>query len=292
MKINNVILHVVFLFLFFNHSSAFGNAVGMDSLQINKKECSISDCLIEDQLVFICTGAYAYAYHSRSDCPGLNNCKGQVNYTDSYTAASNLGRVPCCKCWANVSGRCRDDNPSYGGGGSDGDALALAALAIISTSAIILSNDLYIYPLLSFKKPLLGNGSSNYQIDGRAGIAFGFRKTFRKSALEYGASYIKYNVRQSYGYGYYAYNTFYEQWGGHLNYVHEVFRQKTPHWLYAYTGPTINGIYNFGFGGIIGAYIKIGDRLKLDVRYELTTQSNQLQAGLIFTYQKKYFWQK
>jgi hypothetical protein len=32
--------------------------------------------------------------------------------------------------------------------------------------------------------------------------------------------------------------------------------------------------------------------LKFDTRYELTSQTNQLQAGLIFNYQKKYLWQR
>lgn len=65
------------------------------------------------QIVYVCTGQYAYAYHSRSDCPGLGNCKGEIRYTDQYTAENKLGRVPCCRCWSNVAGRCKDDNPYY-----------------------------------------------------------------------------------------------------------------------------------------------------------------------------------
>ena len=65
------------------------------------------------QVVYVCIGPYAYAYHSRSDCPGLGNCKGEIRYTDQYTAENKLGRVPCCRCWPNVAGRCKDDNPYY-----------------------------------------------------------------------------------------------------------------------------------------------------------------------------------
>lgn len=65
------------------------------------------------QTVYVCTGQYAYAYHSRSDCPGLGNCKGEIRYTDQYSAENRLGRVPCCRCWSNVAGRCKDDNPYY-----------------------------------------------------------------------------------------------------------------------------------------------------------------------------------
>lgn len=63
------------------------------------------------QRVYICTGQYAYAYHSRPDCPGLNNCKGDILYTDNYTATYKLNRIPCCRCWLNVTGNCCDDNP-------------------------------------------------------------------------------------------------------------------------------------------------------------------------------------
>ena len=35
-----------------------------------------------NQTVYICSGQYAYAYHSRKNCAGLNNCKGQVQYTN------------------------------------------------------------------------------------------------------------------------------------------------------------------------------------------------------------------
>ena len=109
--------------------------------------------------------------------------------------------------------------------------------------------------------------------------------------MEYGASYIKYETTYNYGDGYtdtYSEN----RWGGHLNYVHQVFYNKTPEWLKVYLGPSLNYVYDFGYGGIVGTEIRLFDRLKFDVRYEMTTQTNQIQAGLIFTYQKKYFWKK
>ena len=60
-------------------------------------------------------------------------------------------------------------------------------------------------------------------------------------------------------------------------------------------GPTINSsdiLDNIGYGGIIGTNYKIFDRLKIDLRYEYSNQTNQVLLGLIFNYQKKYFWQK
>lgn len=162
------------------------------------------------RIVYICTGQYAYAYHSRPDCPGLNNCKGEIKYTNEYTAINQLGRVPCCRCWSNVAGRCKDDNPynqstttfnpyipqgksnsTDGSSGYDPDVLAYAALAIIGTGAIILSNDFYIYPVYSFVDSFTKNGIT-YK-DGM-GLASGFRKTFKHSALEYGVSYMRYNT--------------------------------------------------------------------------------------------------
>jgi hypothetical protein len=244
------------------------------------------------QVVYICTGSYAYAYHSRSDCPGLGNCKAEIKYTDENYAVNVLRRVPCCRCWSNVSDRCKDDNP-YGGGSSGGgdnsDIYKYVALAVVIGSAAILSNDIYIYPTYSFyKSNNRYSGNPNYS--NTTGWIFGFRKTFKHSALEYGFSSIKsqidYNNRGSF-----ISTNYTNRWGYHFNFVQQIFYNKTPLWLKFYLGPSINSVYEFGYGGVFGTEMKLLDRLKFDVRYEWTTQTNQVQAGLIFTYQKKYFWQ-
>jgi hypothetical protein len=248
------------------------------------------------QTVYVCTGSYAYAYHSRSDCPGLGNCKNEIKYTDENNAANNMGRIPCCRCWSNVNGRCKDDNPynaGSGGGTNNSEAYGYIAIAVVAASAVILSNDMYVYPTYSFYKSS-GNFipySSVSTISNSSSWSFGFRKTFEHSALEYGTSYMKSTIEYDDGYGnFYTYET--DRWGLHLNYVHQVFYNKTPYWLNIYLGPSINYVYDFGYGGIVGTEMKVFDRLKFDIRYEYTTQTNQIQAGLIFTYQKKYFWQK
>lgn len=242
------------------------------------------------QTVYVCTGAYAYAYHSRPNCPSLGNCKGDIRYTDENYAVNNMGRVPCCRCWSNVAGRCKDDNPYYGGGsgggGSDDEAYAYLAIAFVTLSAAILSNDMYVYPTYSFYK----KSNPDSDISNGTGWIFGFRKTFKHSALEYGASYLKSENEYNYGYGSYIDEV--DRWGGHFNFVQQIFYNKTPYWLKFYFGPSINYVYDFGYGGIVGTEMRLFDRLKFDVRYEYTTQTNQIQAGLIFTYQKKYFWKK
>lgn len=250
----------------------------------------ISHAIRTDQTVYICTGLYAYAYHSRSTCPGLGNCKGDINYTNENYAINSLNRVPCCRCWNNVIGRCKDDNPYYGGGYSSGgyedNSAAYLALAFITLSAVILSNDVYLYQVNSFYKNI---GEYN-----DTGWILGFRKTFDKSALEYGVSKLKRN----------SYNSIIDgdhRWGWHVNYVHEVYnhdipwlrtQNNRPNWLKLYIGPSINYVYDLGIGGILGTKVNLTDRLKLDFRYECTTQTNQVQAGLIYTYQKEYFWRK
>ncbi len=253
--------------------------------------------LAKAQTVYICNGTYAYAYHSRSNCQGLNNCNGQIYYTDEYSAVNSFGRRPCCRCWSNVLANCKDDNPSYGsgsgGGGDNSKAYAYLALAIVATTAVILSNDIYIYPTYSFFKGGKKNNHYGHQSNNSNGIGwiFGLRKTFKHSALEYGASYLTFETNYNYGNGFT--NTIIQnRWGGHLNFVHQVFYNKTPEWLKVYFGPSLNYVYDFGYGGIIGSEMKLFDRLRFDVRYEWTTQTNQIQAGLIFKYQKKYFWQK
>lgn len=292
----------LFLFLLFATFPFIGFADGHEHSALTTcsdncvNHCDISNSQ-NSQIVYVCTGVYAYAYHSRSDCPGLGNCKGEIKYTDENTAVNSLGRVPCCRCWSNVAGRCKDDNPYYGGnsggGGDNSEAYAYLALAIVATSAIILSNDVYLYPTISFHNPTKTNNYYGQQsnIGVETGWIFGFRKTFKHSALEYGASYLKTKVNYNYGYGY-TYTNEIDRWGGHFNYVHQIFYNKTPNWLKVYFGPSINYVYDFGYGGIIGTEMKLFDRLRFDVRYEWTTQTNQIQAGLIFTYQKRYFWQK
>jgi hypothetical protein len=248
-------------------------------------------------IVYVCTGNYAYAYHSVSNCPGLNNCQGEIKYTDEYNAINNLNKVPCCRCWNNVSNRCKDDNPYYrygtGSSNDNSEAYAYVAIGIAVASAALLSNDIYVYPTFSFYKDDYSNNINIKDVIDNMGWSFGFRKTFNNSALEYGAGFriIKYN------YNYNFYDIYYineeKRWGVNLNYVHNIFYNDTPEKLKIYVGPTINYIYNeIGYGGIVGLKYNLVGRLSFDVRYERSTLSNQIQTGLIFNYQKKYLWQK
>ncbi len=95
---------------FIGYSEHYLDNLNVSCLEDKKKEENSSDAE-NQQRVYICTGQYAYAYHSRPDCPGLNNCKGEIKYTDEHTAINRLERIPCCRCWSNVKGRCIDDNP-------------------------------------------------------------------------------------------------------------------------------------------------------------------------------------
>lgn len=258
-------LLIALLFLF---SSLYTNS---QDLAYHQTSFTSSDTYVtnKNQTVYICSGQYAYAYHSVSNCPGLNNCKGSIVYTDENTAVYSYRREPCCRCWTGVTG-CKDDNPTGGGGGGGGDGdLATIGAVILVGSAIILSNDIYFYPTLSIK-----NGQKNYHQEKSFGWSFGFRKTFPKSAFEYGVSSVN------------------DQWGYHLNYVHQIFKSKMLENVTVYTGPSINYIDDFGYGGVIGGRYQLLKRLNVDLRYELTSQTNNLKLGLIFTYQRKYFWQR
>ena len=248
-----------------------------------------------NQTVYICSGQYAYAYHSVSNCAGLNNCKGQVQYTDESTAINSYNRVPCCKCWDIASDRCIDDNPYNGGaygGGDNSEALAIMAIAMVATSAIILSNDLYVYPIVQFGKNRFYANGTDSQSDFINGIGLGFRKTFDHSALEYGANL--YQTSNYYNHNYGDNKTFWNklnQVSFYFNYAQEIFQNKTNEKIKIFAGPSVNYLNDFGYGGLVGGRLKLFNRLSLDLRYEYTTQTNQIQMGLIFTYQKKYFWQ-
>ena len=49
-------------------------------------------------VVYICTGPKAYAYHSNSRCCGLNNCSAQIN-SINLSDAINKGRRACQRCY-------------------------------------------------------------------------------------------------------------------------------------------------------------------------------------------------
>jgi hypothetical protein len=299
----------ILIFCLFITNSSFGG------IKTELKEENLS-CASEtsesfesySQLVFVCSGPYAETYHSTANCPGLGNCKGAIQYTNELYAVNIMGRRPCCRCWLATYIGCKDDNPTAGGGGGSGGknnvagsngggnpagAIVIIAVAAVFITAAILSNDFYVYPTYSFYKKN-GNFSDNSKMlnaTNNTGWSFGFRKTLKNSAFEYGASLLKSNVEYNDGFGN-NYKEEFDRWGGHLNFVHHVFPNKTPKWIKPYIGPSVNYVYDFGYGGIVGAEFKLLSRLKFDLRYEYTTQTNQIQAGLIFKYQKKYFWQK
>ena len=278
--------YLIYLSLIIHSSLAISQNHEKEFISFNHVEKQAKD----QYIVYVCTGNYAYAYHSRSNCPGLNNCQGQTISTYESNATSYYNRVPCCICWSNVSERCHNDNQGAGYGG-DGDAYLYMALAIVATGAIIISNDFYIYPTYSVYDKVL-NDNAQYN-EYSSGWCFGLRKTFRNSALEYGASYLEAEERSL------TTGKIPNRWGGHLNFIHHIFYNQTAPWLKFYLGGTVNyidntkstGLFETGYGGIGGVNFRVFDRLKFDIRYEWTTLTSQAQAGIIFKYQKKYFWQ-
>ena len=251
------------------------------------------NCDSEDKVtrpVFICTGSYAYAYHSRHDCPGMNNCSGEKKQVQQTFAEASLGRVPCCRCWSNVSSRCKDDFQEIGdASGADGGG-AIIALGLVTVGVVLLSNDVYVnrvYPFY-YNNPKAGKYVAVESLDKVSAWSFGLRKPFDYSALEYDATYSMFKLIQNPTLPQMPPITF-AKWGWQLNFIHQIF-YRTPDRFKFYIGPSINYVWNFGYGGIAATQIELVDRLKLDLRYEWTTQTKQLQAGLIFTYQKSYFW--
>jgi hypothetical protein len=64
---------------------------------------------LNGQSVFICTGNYSVAYHSNSDCRGLNNCRASIISVNKEYAAYDKERRPCCICWKSNGGCITDD---------------------------------------------------------------------------------------------------------------------------------------------------------------------------------------
>jgi hypothetical protein len=300
--------YLLFVITLFIHS----NAVGQNLQHLHEKafiyvpteettDCINQDSVVEENseegIVYICTGSSAYAFHSYSNCPGLNNCRGSVISIDQTSATSENSnyrqRVHCCRCWTGVS-RCIDDNSSNtsknssGGGGGAGAGIVylVIAAAVIVVGVFLISNDIHIAPAISYYRPNI-YGSPLSSSDVGIGGVFQLRKRFKNSALEYGVSLFRYeNITGNY-------SNVHHQFGGQISYVHNIFPKKMPHPRFnLYVGPTIKWVNTFGLGGIIGGTYRIADWIHADFRYELTNQSNHFQVGLIFTYQKKYFWLK
>jgi hypothetical protein len=76
------------------------------------RENNVSNILTNQKLqdAIICTGKYAYAFHSRTNCPGLNNCQGKLISLSINDAVNSYNRKPCCRCWSNVNNNCHDDS--------------------------------------------------------------------------------------------------------------------------------------------------------------------------------------
>jgi len=181
---------------------------------------------------------------------------------------------------------------NIGGNGQPEEKHPFTAIGVgVFTGALILvSNDFYIYPSYSFVK---GFHESNDYVRG-TGCVFGLRKTFKHSVLEYGISFTTFSDRYYMTDGTNTWPQYFadKRTGLHINYVHQVFYEKTPSWQKIYLGPTINMVNDFGYGGIIGTELRFAKGFKFDVRYEYSTQTNQLQTGIIFNFQKEYFWRR
>ena len=244
--------------------------------------------IAQSQSVVICTGLNAYAYHRQSDCAGLNNCQGEKIIVNEQDAINYYDRSACCKCYP-YSANCKDDAPQYysgSGGAAAGYAAIGVGAAFVIAGVFILSNDVYCYPVYSFyNRP---GGDNNPDFRNGTGWSFGFRKTFDYSAIEYGAHYIKYSFRLNNE----PITRYVRDWGIRVNFVREIFFHRTPDNIRFYIGPTVNVFKKVGYGGIGGVSVTLTDRIKLDTRYELTTQTHQFQVGIIFKYQKEYFWKR
>ena len=248
-----------------------------------------------DNYVYLCTGSYAYAYHSSSTCAGLSNCQGTI-VGSLESAALSTNRVPCCRCWTNVSDRCKDDanpgkssssaTPNYGSGGG-GEAYIIIAAATVVAGVFIISNEISVSRIQSFynfKKDELYPGQKQTNSSG-AGWDFRLRMNFDKSGLEYGTNYVKYSTTISDSYSQYTYTDSKSKWSFYIDYVHDI-KVGSNDKLKLYTGPTIKYLDKFGYGGIAGIKYQLFPGFSPDLRYEYTSQSNQLQLGIQILYKK------
>jgi hypothetical protein len=265
------------------------------------------------QIVVICTGEYAKVYHSKDNCTGLNNCKGEIIKVFQSDAVNKYKlQRPCCVCWYPSPIGCATDdmpiknqptkfNPYVPAFSSDEEmqlyayasakrkaeeAAAYAATGALVFGAIANSNDFYIHYIKA-------SDEKNYQFNENIssnGLAFGFRVVKNKSAFEYGASFIQDNIVTIFqSYNYYSSSSESKlKWGAHLNYLYNIPVLKNSNKLNLYLGASLNSFFSkdepIGIGGIGGVNFNILNWLKIDARYEKTSTTNRIGSGIILNF--------
>ncbi|MFN5182408.1 MAG: hypothetical protein ACK5D5_05220 [Bacteroidota bacterium] len=154
----------------------------------------------------------------------------------------------------------------------------------VAAAVVLLSNDIYFRPTYSFYRD---GRSDTISYNVGKGFSFGLRKQFNRSALEYGFCILNFEPKDQN-----IYNSKKSVAYGNLNYVHDLNIKSIPNRIHPYVGGAINFGSGIGAAGILGFYMPFLDRLKFDVRYEIGNRTNQMQFGLIYKYQKEYYWNK
>ena len=62
--------------------------------------CLFSSASVNQNTVFISTGAKAYAYHRTISCPSLKKCREEGHVKEiALEKAKSMGRTPCKRCY-------------------------------------------------------------------------------------------------------------------------------------------------------------------------------------------------
>lgn len=262
---------------------------------------------VNAQKVSICTGDYSYAYHSHSNCRGLNNCQGKIIQVDVSTAEKVYNRKPCEICCVQglyiegitnntlnnglITYKPSASSSGYLGSDYSGDYSLLLLIGLPILGLASYTNCIFLYPAYNFNHKKDNN---------KIRWMFGIRKIFDRTALELGASYLVdfkefvyieeyYDESKGKMVKYYCNDPALDYkrnvWGFHLNYFCYFQPYSSRKSVNMYIGPTINYIEGIGFGGLTGVELKVTRWFKIDVRYEWTTRTNQIQTGLVFKYQ-------
>jgi len=221
---------------------------------------------------------------------------GHYRTNPNKTNRDNYSTYPNVNPYTGKIGTVTPDNngfasytPIVGGGGmgykdlfllgfvglfTDDPSLQDLGVIVGAAGLFFISDCVYFYPSYNF--------NSVHDFD-KIRYMFGYRISLNHSAIELGLSYINTNTTIiSEG----LMDSFIEDpgWGFHMNYVYFLSKHYQYKKVNLYIGPTVNYIGKIGVGGLVGSEIKITNWLKFDLRYELTTRTNQLQAGLVFKY--------
>ncbi len=174
--------------------------------------------------------------------------------------------------------------------------VAMAYYGAVAVALVgLVSNDFYLNlsatPIYS-RDNLRSYGrytSEEYKLQSAREVSFGFRKHTRRGNLEYGVSTFRERYKNSISNNSL---TSLRRWTFDFGYYHNIRIRALPYKMLPYVGCGFNSGAYQNIHASIGFRYPLLEWLHIDSRMSIGSHASQFKAGLVFTYQQEYFWNK